>query len=76
MLTNLLIATIALMALLGGWTAVQAAGRRQAWRHPETGPYREAGCGGHCGGCGLSCEAAAPSPDDAPARVFSVQELR
>ena len=76
MLTNLLITTIAVLALLGGWIAVQAAGRRQAQRHPEIGPYREAGCGGFCGGCALPCETAAPSPAEVPAHMSGVKELR
>ena len=76
MLANLLITTIAVLALLGGGIAVQAAGRRQAQRHPEIGPYREAGCGGLCGGCGTQCETAGPSPAEVPARMSGVKELR
>ena len=50
MLTELLMTFVALVALIGGWVAVQALARRFAARHPETGPFREAG--GGCGGCG------------------------
>ncbi len=72
MLANVLISTIAVLALLGGWVAVQAASRRQAQRHPEIGPYREAGCGGFCGSCGQPCETEAPSPAETPARMSGV----
>jgi hypothetical protein len=55
MLTYLI--TIGLiLALMGGWIAVERFYRRFARRHPDLGPYREQGgrCGGHCAGgaCG------------------------
>lgn len=52
MLTRLLLSFAVLALLLGGWVTIQAAARRIAARHPEAGPYREAGggCGGGCGG--------------------------
>lgn len=61
MLGHWLSACAALIVMLGAWVAIQAMARRVAARHPEAGPYREAGggCGGGCGGCGKSCAEAA-----------------
>jgi hypothetical protein len=57
MLFKLFITVSALLLLLAGWVAVQSAARRTAERHPECGPFREAGggCGGGKGCCGAAC---------------------
>jgi len=57
---RLFIAVGIILAVLGGWLAVQAAVRRFAARHPEFGPAREecaGGCAGHgCRGDDTTCE--------------------
>jgi hypothetical protein len=65
---------LAVAALLGGWLLVQRSARRFAERHPETGPYRDAACGGHCGSCADACEDApsAPSEPHEPSRPTPV----
>jgi hypothetical protein len=61
MLTKILFPILALLAMLALWLGVQALARRTAQRHPEYGPFREAG--GGCGG-GKGCgSASCPSPD-------------
>ena len=57
MLTNYLSALATLGVLLGVWITVQTLARRVSARHPEAGPFREAGagCGGGCGGCAKTC---------------------
>lgn len=57
MIGRVVLATLLIALVLGGWLWVQAAARRFAARHPEFGPPREdgAGCGscadhGRCGG--------------------------
>lgn len=55
MIEKVLLVMVALFALLVGWVAVQALARRYATRHPETGPYREAGCSHSCGSCVDRC---------------------
>lgn len=59
MLTKILFPILALLAMLALWLGVQALARRTARRHPEYGPFREAG--GGCGG-GKGC-GSCPSPD-------------
>jgi hypothetical protein len=78
MIITLISTIVLLMALMVGWIEVQRAARRVAEQHPEAGPLRliGGGCGGHCGGCGESCETADPSPSEGRAHVFDVQELR
>jgi hypothetical protein len=60
MLVKLLGVVAVLLVLLSAWVLVQAAARRVAARHPEAGPYREAGggCSGGCGGCSKACDSA------------------
>lgn len=62
MLINYLSTLALLLLLLGLWLAVQTVARRFAARHPETGPYQEAGagCGGGCGSCGKPCAESRP----------------
>ena len=60
MIEKILLVMVALFALLAGWVAVQALARRYANRHPETGPYREAGCSHGCGSCAERCSDAKP----------------
>jgi hypothetical protein len=57
MLFKLFITVSALLLLLAGWVAIQSAARRTAERHPECGPFREAGggCGGGKGCCSSTC---------------------
>lgn len=40
-----------ILVLLLGWIALQKMARRLARRHPELGPYREAGAGCGTGKC-------------------------
>lgn len=61
MIFKILMVFLVLLALLAGWIAVQAAARRFARRHPETGPYREAGCSHGCGSCAERCDNAEPT---------------
>ena len=49
-LFDYLVAPVAILSLLFGWTQVQRLARRFAERHPEFGPAREEG-----GGCGSGC---------------------
>ncbi len=58
LLGKLLAVFVFLTLLMAGWVLVQAAARRVAARHPEAGPYREAGggCGGACGSCSTRCD--------------------
>lgn len=51
MITKMLIAVVATLALLFGWLLVQHLSRAFAKRHPEFGSAREegAGCGSSCG---------------------------
>lgn len=49
-LIKLALAASVLLLMLLGWVTVQAMARRTAQRHPECGPFREAG-GGCRGGC-------------------------
>ncbi|MCB1872295.1 MAG: hypothetical protein KDI49_09905 [Gammaproteobacteria bacterium] len=48
-----LLAVGVILAVLGGWVAVQNLSRRFAAQHPEFGPYREKG--GGCGACSGNC---------------------
>ena len=57
MLINWLITFAALMLMIAGWVWVQSLARRTAARHPEAGPFREAG-----GGCGGGCCGTTPKP--------------
>jgi len=50
MISNFLIAMLAVPLLLTGWLVVQSIARLFARRHPEFGQAREEG-----GGCGSSC---------------------
>jgi hypothetical protein len=65
MLIKLFITVAALLLMLVGWVAIQSAARRTAERHPECGPFREAG--GGCGGgkgCGSTTCASRPGNNE------------
>lgn len=57
MIVDYLVAVTLVLAVLGGWIAVQQGSRRFAARHPEYGPHRE------CVGCALSCVCEPASTD-------------
>jgi hypothetical protein len=61
MLIKVLSAVLALMLMLLLWIGVQSLARRSATRHPECGPFREAG--GGCGGCGTATACAQARQD-------------
>jgi hypothetical protein len=74
MLLNLLCTFAILMALLLGWIKVQAAARRVALEHPETGPFQlvGGGCGGHGHGDARDQAGARPEPAAATAPATPV----
>lgn len=63
MLLKWALASAALFLLVAAWIAVQRTARRFAERHPDSGPYRAAGCGG-CGS-GHCASDAPPAPPSA-----------
>lgn len=57
-MTTYLLAMVVIGLVLLGWVSVEQFARLFAARHPDIGPYHEAGrgCGGRCSCRGQGCE--------------------